>query len=261
MNNQRNSKDRWNATLYENKHSFVWQYGTDLIDLLSPRTGEKILDLGCGTGQLTDIIAATGAEVVGIDRSPAMIAKAKENYPDIQFLVADGANFSFPEPFDAIFSNAALHWIKPPEAAIACIWQALKADGRFIAEFGGKGNVEQIIAAIDLALKKSGCQLQSELNPWYFASIGEYATLLEQQGFEVTHASLLARPTKLAGGEMGLRNWLEMFASSLLSIVSPSTKVDIMTEIEKQLRSILYRDGSWVADYKRIRVVATKKIT
>jgi trans-aconitate 2-methyltransferase len=261
MNNQRNSKDRWNATLYENKHSFVWQYGTDLIDLLSPRTGEKILDLGCGTGQLTDIIAATGAEVVGIDRSPAMIAKAKENYPDIQFLVADGANFSFPEPFDAIFSNAALHWIKPPEAAIACIWQALKADGRFIAEFGGKGNVEQIIAAIDLALNKSGCQLQSELNPWYFPSIGEYATLLEQQGFEVTHANLLARPTKLAGGEMGLRNWLEMFASSLLSIVSPSTQIDIMTEIEEQLRSILYRDGSWVADYKRIRVVATKKIT
>lgn len=261
MNTQCNSKDRWNANLYESKHSFVWQYGTDLIDLLSPQKGEKILDLGCGTGQLTDKVAATGAEVVGIDRSPGMIAKAKKNYPKIQFTVADGANFSFTEPFDAIFSNAALHWIKPPEAAIACIWQALKSDGRFIAEFGGKGNVEQIIAAIDIALKKSGYQLQSESNPWYFPSIGEYATLLEQQGFEVTYATLLTRPTKLDGGEMGLRNWLEMFASRLLSIVSPSTKVDIMTEIEEQLKSTLYRDGSWVADYKRIRVVATKKIT
>jgi trans-aconitate 2-methyltransferase len=261
MNIQCNCEYQWDATLYESKHSFVWQYGTDLIDSLSPQKGEKILDLGCGTGQLTDKIAATGAEVVGIDRSAAMIAKAKENYPDIQFLVADGANFSFPEPFDAIFSNAALHWIKPPEAAIACIWQALKSDGRFIAEFGGKGNVEEIIAAMEIALNKRGCQLQSASNLWYFPSIGEYATLLEQQGFEVTYATLLARPTKLDGGEMGLRNWLEMFASSLLSIVSPPTKVDIMTEIEEQLRSILYRDGSWMADYKRIRVVATKKIT
>jgi hypothetical protein len=141
------------------------------------------------------------------------------------------------------------------------MWQTLKLNGRFVAEFGGKGNLKQIIAAIDIALKKSGYQLQLASNPWYFPSISEYASLLEQQGFEVTYATLLARPTKLEGGEMGLRNWLEMFASSLLSIVSPSTKLDIMTEIEKQLKSTLYRDSSWVADYKRIRVIATKKIT
>lgn len=251
MNNQ------WNAELYEDKHSFVWQYGSDLITILSPQSGEKILDLGCGTGQLTNQIAQLGAEVIGIDRDASMIEQAKANYPQLNFQVADGTNFSFTESFDAVFSNAALHWMKPPEEVIKCIWQVLKPGGRLIAEFGGKGNVEQIIQAIKTVVQEKGYQLKTEFSPWYFPSIAEYATLLEKQGFIVTDASLFERPTKLEG-EQGLANWLTMFASSLLSIFPSETQQEIITEIEAKLRPILYQDQAWFADYKRIRIIALK---
>jgi trans-aconitate methyltransferase len=251
MNNQ------WNAELYEDKHSFVWQYGSDLITILSPQSGERILDLGCGTGQLTNQIAQLGAEVIGIDRDASMIEQAKANYPQLNFQVADGTNFSFTESFDAVFSNAALHWIKPPEAVIRCIWQVLKPGGRLIAEFGGKGNVEQIIQAIKTVVQEQDYQLQTEFSPWYFPGIAEYATLLEHQGFIVTDASLFERPTKLEG-EQGLANWLTMFASSLLSIFPSETQQEIITEIEVKLRPILYQNQAWFADYKRIRIVALK---
>jgi trans-aconitate 2-methyltransferase len=248
--------DRWNANLYENKHSFVWQYGNDLIEILAPQPQEKILDLGCGTGQLTEKIRATGATVIGIDNSAEMVAKAQENYPHIEFQVADATNFSFNEPFDAIFSNAVLHWVKPPEAAIQCMGKALKSGGRLIVEFGGKGNVSQIIEAIYAELKEYN--YQPTTNPWYFPSIGEYAILLEEKGFEVAYANLFTRPTKLEGGDTGLRNWLEMFASSLLSSFTVSEKLEIINKIETRLQGNLDRQGNWIADYKRIRIVARK---
>jgi trans-aconitate 2-methyltransferase len=130
-------ENQWKSALYESKHSFVWQYGADCLELLSPQMGERILDLGCGTGQLTQEIAKRGAIAIGIDKAPTMISQAQKNYPNLQFEVADATNFHVEEPFDAVFSNATLHWIKEPERAIACIWQALKAGGRFVAEFGG----------------------------------------------------------------------------------------------------------------------------
>jgi trans-aconitate methyltransferase len=135
-------QNNWNAALYENKHAFVWQYGEDLLQLLNPKQGERILDLGCGTGQLTEKIATFGAVVMGIDNAPAMIEKARQNYPHLRFDVADARNFQVEQPLDAVFSNAALHWIKEPDAVINCVHQALKPGGRFVAEFGGKGNVQ-----------------------------------------------------------------------------------------------------------------------
>ncbi len=102
--------NQWNTELYETKHGFVWEYGADLIDLLAPQTSERILDLGCGTGQLTERLAATSAEVVGMDSSPEAIDKARINYPQIEFRVSDGANFRCDRAFDAVFSNAALHY-------------------------------------------------------------------------------------------------------------------------------------------------------
>ncbi|GAB4235555.1 MAG: class I SAM-dependent methyltransferase [Stanieria sp.] len=250
-------KNQWDAKLYEDKHSFVWQYGSDLITILSPQSGERILDLGCGTGQLTNQIAQLGAEVIGIDKDASMIEQAKANYPQLNFQVADGTDFSFTKSFDAVFSNAALHWIKPPETVIKCIWQVLKPGGRLIAEFGGKGNVEQIIQAIKTVVQEKGYQISTKLNPWYFPSIAQYATLLEQQGFIVNYASLFERPTQLEG-EQGLANWLTMFASSLLSIFPSETQPEIITEIEAKLRPILYQNQAWFADYKRIRIVALK---
>ena len=251
MNRQ---KQDWNASLYEN-HAYVWQYGTDLVDILAPKPGERILDLGCGTGQLTAQIAKAGAVAIGVDNSSEMITSAQEKYPDLEFLIANGANFRFSEPFDAVFSNAALHWIKPPESVIACIWQALKAKGRFVAEFGGRGNIQSIITGMNAARQEHGYRELDE--PWYFPSIAHYATLLEKQGFEVRYATLFDRPTQLEGEE-GIGNWIEMFGNSLLADIPPEHKIKIRQTVAEKLRPKLYQNGTWWADYRRLRIIAQK---
>ncbi|MBV9384931.1 MAG: methyltransferase domain-containing protein [Chroococcidiopsidaceae cyanobacterium CP_BM_ER_R8_30] len=250
-------ENQWQSALYESKHSFVWRYGADCLELLLPQQGEYILDVGCGTGQLTQEIAARGVIAIGIDKAPTMIEQARKNYPNLRFEVADATRFHFKEPFDAVFSNATLHWINEPERVIASIWQTLKPGGRFVAEFGGKGNIRAITTAIGKALETNAISA-SFTNPWYFPSIGEYATLLEKQGFSVTHATLFDRLTPLEDGEKGMQNWIEMFADSLLPEMSSNKRISAMQDIENQLRPELYRDGTWFADYKRIRVVATK---
>jgi len=250
---------QWDARLYEDKHSFVWRYGTDLIELLAPQRGERILDLGCGTGQLTAAIAASGAEVVGLDLSPAMIERARKNYPELQFVRADATNFAFADPFDAVFSNAALHWMTRPAEVAASVWRALKPGGRFVAEFGGKGNVQAIHGALSSVLAVAGYAAADALRRRYFPSIGEYAALLEQEGFTVTYAALFERLTPLEGGEAGMRNWIVMFASDFLEGVPAEARADVIGQVEDRLRPEWHRDGVWVADYKRIRVVAIKE--
>ncbi|MBG1239927.1 class I SAM-dependent methyltransferase [Nostoc sp. NZL] len=247
----------WNTALYQDKHAFVWQYGEDLLNFLNPKPGESILDLGCGTGQLTEKIAQAGAEVRGVDHAPAMIEKARQNYPHIRFDVADARNFQVDELLDAVFSNAVLHWVKEADSAIACIHQSLKPGGRFVAEFGGKGNVQAIATALESALEAINIPVKA-LNPWYFPSIGEYATLLEQQGFDVIHAILFARPTPLAEGEAGMANWIQMFANAFLAGLSGEQQIQLIRVVEEYLKPTLYQQGTWTADYRRIRIVAIK---
>jgi len=249
-------QNQWNTALYEKNHAFVWEYGKSILELLAPKPQERILDLGCGTGQLTQEIAAYGANVSGIDSDPAMIQKAKQNYPQLQFTVADATDFEV-EPLNAVFSNAVLHWIPKPDAVIGCVYQALKPNGRFVAEFGGKGNVKAIVNALYSVLETMPKSSQT-INPWYFPSIGEYTTLLEKQGFEVSYAVLFDRPTPLEGGERGLENWIQMFASRFLAEVNSEQQKKLIQVVEQQLKPILYRDGCWSADYRRIRIVATK---
>lgn len=251
-------ENNWNATLYENKHAFVWQYGEDLLQLLNPKQGEHILDLGCGTGQLTEKIATSAAVVMGIDNAPAMISKAKQNYPHLRFDVADGRNFQVEQPLDAVFSNAALHWIKEPDAVINCVHQALKPGGRFVAEFGGKGNVQAITTALETALEQIGISQPQALNPWYYPSIGEYATRLEKHGFDVNYAVLFARPTPLADADAGMANWIKMFAIAYLAELSHEQQLQVISKVEESLKSTLYQDKTWMADYRRIRIVAFK---
>lgn len=251
------TSNNWDTFLYEDKHAFVWEYGEDLLQLLNPKLGESILDLGCGTGQLTEKIAQTGAEVMGVDYAATMIEKAKENYPHIHFDVADAKNFQVDKPLDAVFSNAVLHWVKEADSAIASIHQSLKPGGRFVAEFGGKGNVQAIATALESALEALNIPAQA-LNPWYFPSIGEYASLLEQQGFDVIHAMLFARPTPLAEGEAGMANWIQMFASSFLAGLSDEQQIQVTRVVEEHLKPTLYQQGIWTADYRRIRIVAIK---
>jgi trans-aconitate methyltransferase len=235
---------------------FLWKYGASLIDLLRPRAGERVLDLGCGTGHLTARLAEAGAEVVGIDSSPEMIAEARRLFPDLSFELADARDFAFPKPFDAVLSNAVLHWVKPPEQAVACVRRALGPGGRFVAEFGGRGNVAAIVDALGAASQAIG--LGAWEHSWYYPGIGEYAPLLESAGLEVTDAALFDRPTPLEGAD-GLRHWVEMFARELVARVPTADRERFFERVEDAARPRLLRDGTWFADYRRLRIVAHRK--
>jgi trans-aconitate methyltransferase len=246
----------WNAELYDQKHSFVWKMAAALLDLLDAKSGERILDLGCGTGHLTEQIAANGAKVVGVDKSAEMIEQARQKHPAISFEVMDARELAFADPFDAVFSNATLHWITEPEKVIARITRILRPGGRFVAEFGGKGNVAELLAAKQRAWQK--LNLPASHNPWYYPSISEYSTLLEKHGLEVTYANLFERPTALEDGARGLHNWLEMFGGVFLDTLAPEQREAAMAAIEREARATLFHDDHWVMDYRRLRVVAQK---
>ncbi|MGH2645856.1 MAG: class I SAM-dependent methyltransferase, partial [Chitinophagaceae bacterium] len=145
---------KWNAELYDDKHAFVFKYGESVLELLDVKPGERILDLGCGTGYLTKEIKQHGAEVVGMDASADMISRAAKEHPDVDFLLGDATDFLFTEPFDAVFSNATLHWVHKADEAVKCVYNCLKRGGRFVAEFGGRGNMQNMIAATQKVLQK-----------------------------------------------------------------------------------------------------------
>lgn len=249
---------QWNAELYDAKHAFVSQKAKDLIDVLTPKSGERILDLGCGTGTLTAEIAAAGAHVVGVDRSTEMIGEARRKFPSIPFRVCDARALQFSQEFDAVFSNAALHWIPEARSVISGIARALRPGGRFVAEFGGKGNVHQVVLALEAAL--AGLAISSEgTNPWYYPSIAEYSALLDQHGLETTSAVLYARPTKLEDGEGGLRNWIEMFGESFLQRVPEHRRDKFLAAAEAAARPALWKSDHWELDYRRLRITANKE--
>jgi trans-aconitate 2-methyltransferase len=243
----------WDSALYDDRHSFVWRSGASLIELLNPQPGERILDLGCGTGHLTAQIAETGAVVVGVDSSPSMIAQARQNFPSLRFVLADASGFRFEEPFDAVFSNAALHWIPDAEPVVKSIAAALRPGGRLVLEMGARGNIEQIRQAIETVLTEAG---HAPKCPWFFPSAAEYGTLLEKHGFEVRMAQTFERWPKLEHPERGLREWCEMFAGSYFEGIPPAERDVIIRTIEDRLRPSLYKDGAWWADYRRLRIVA-----
>jgi trans-aconitate methyltransferase len=246
----------WNPSLYDQKHAYVSEYGKALISVLAPRAGELILDVGCGTGHLAKAIAEAGARVIGIDSSTSMIETARKTYPGIEFLVADARDFSFPAPFDAVFSNATLHWITEQEQVVNCIAVSLKTGGRFVAEFAGKGNVGAIVTAIQQSVEEILHVLVDA--EWYYPSIGEYATLLENHGLAVRSALLFDRPTQLEDGEMGLRNWVTMFAEHMFRTVPGDVRQQVLDRVEEKLRPVIFKEGHWFADYRRLRIVAYK---
>jgi trans-aconitate methyltransferase len=236
----------WNPSLYDGKHGFISALGADMIDLLDPKPGETILDVGCGTGHLAHQIAQRGASVMGCDSSTQMIATARETYPELAFFEADVSDFRVERAFDAIFSNAALHWVKRADEAAECMARALRPGGRLVLEMGGRGNV----ARIDRAIRGVAALRDS---PWFFPSLGEYASILERHGLEVVWARLFDRPTPLQGPD-GIRNWVAMFGSAIGTTFSPED----VDEIERRLRPELWDGERWIADYRRLRLVAIR---
>ncbi|HEY4336529.1 MAG TPA: methyltransferase domain-containing protein [Puia sp.] len=248
----------WNARLYDDKHSFVAKYGEDVVQLLAPENGERILDIGCGTGYLTNLIAQAGARVTGLDNSASMIERAKAVYPDLDFRVCSATDFHFDTPFDAVFSNAALHWVLEKEAAVNCIAEALRPGGRLVLEMGGKGNVEEILVATRKVLTRHGYYSNASTQVWYFPSLSEYTTLLEKKGFRVRFAAHFDRPTELKDTDNGIKDWIKMFGNAFFADLPEKAIDTVLTEIQEAVRPTNYREGSWYGNYKRLRIAAVK---
>lgn len=244
----------WNPERYAKNAAFVAELGRPVLELLAPRPGERILDLGCGDGVLTRRLADAGASVVGVDASPEQVAAALQLGLDAR--VMDGAELDFENEFDAVFSNAALHWMGRPSAVIANVRRALKAGGRFVGEMGGEGNVEAIWRALRDALARRGIDGDA-LFPWYFPAAAEYRRCLEEAGFAVRSMDLVPRPTALP---TGIEGWLETFAESFLSALPEAARPAFLEEVRDRLEPHLKgADGRWIADYVRLRFAARKE--
>jgi len=246
---------KWNSNLYDNKHSFVAEYGKNMLNLVNMRKDQKILDLGCGTGLLTNELAKNGATVIGTDLSKDMIIKAKFTYSNLIFQVEDATNLPFKNDFDTIFSNAVFHWIPNQEKLLHSVYNSLKDNGTLICEFGAKNNIRKIQNAFQNVIEQKG---YSYCSPFFFPSKEEYKLLLNQAGFEVNHIIEYDRPTPLNDGKNGLRNWIcQFFASDLLKF-SDNQKKQILDETEMLCKDSIWENDKWMADYRRIQVVAVK---
>lgn len=252
------SINQWKAADYDDKLAFVSEYGKTLISWLQPQKGERILDLGCGTGDLTFEISQSGAEVVGLDASSDMIHRAKEKFPELEFIQGDAHHFEVRGRYDAVFSNAALHWMRGPELVAGRVWEVLKPGGRFAAEFGGKGNVQTIVKSLEEVIERKTGINAAERNPWYFPTIGEYTSLLEKQGFMVRQAYHYDRPTKLADGELGIEGWLANFGGDYFQGMDDDVVNAICQEVSEIVVPQLWNGDAVYADYKRIRIEAVK---
>jgi trans-aconitate methyltransferase len=244
----------WDARLYTNCHSFVSDYGRQLLDFVDAPQG-RVLDLGCGTGDLTSELAKRCARVVGIDASAAMIETARLRYPELCFLVMDALQLDGIGKFDAVFSNAVFHWIAHQDALLTGIRHALHAGGRLVCEFGAKGNIGAIQKAYTDAAASLGKDYRS---PFFFPSAEEYGALLRRHGFEVLHLLEYDRPTPLSGKEEGLRQWLRQFFAEDLKKYAPKEQERLFERVETALYGSLWVNSQWVADYRRLQAVAVR---
>ena len=245
----------WDPKRYAKEAGFVSALGLPVVELLAPKSGERILDLGCGDGTLALKLMEIGCEVVGVDASSEFVAAAREKGVDARRM--DGQKLLFDHEFDAVFSNAALHWIPEAETVIEGVLRALKSDGRFVAEFGGKGNVRTVVTALENALTCLGISPVGA-NPWYYPSVAKYASLLERHGLEVYEAALFERPTRLEGGEQGFATWVKMFCGSFLERVPEHQHANFIRSAEQSARPKLWKNDHWEFDYRRLRIAARK---
>lgn len=248
-------KQTWDSAAYATHGRFVADLAGGVLALLAPQAGERILDLGCGDGAMTERIAASGAAVTGVDVSSAMVAAARARGLKVEEQSADA--LAYDQEFDAIFSNAALHWISNAEDVLDGVRRALRPGGRFVAEMGGHGNIAAIRTAIQAVFATFGIDAERGVGS-FFPSVEVYRTMLEEAGFDVQSIALIPRPTPLAGGAEGMRIWLHTFRNGALNLLHPEDRAVALERTIELLRPILAdRNGDWTADYVRLRFHAT----
>jgi len=243
----------WDPQAYAQNGAFVHGLAEGVVEWLDPKPGEKILDLGCGDGQLTSRLASTGANVTGVDASAAMVEAARARGVDA--VVGNAEQLPFPNAtFDAVFSNAALHWVRDQDAMLAEVHRVLKPGGRFVAEMGGHGNIAAIRVALMAVLEQHGFGGREDgVN--YYPTPESYRRRLERQMFHVEHLTLIPRPTKLE--ESGMTAWLQTFRRGVLDSLPPDARELVVQETTALLAPALRdEDGNWIADYIRLRFVA-----
>jgi trans-aconitate methyltransferase len=244
------SKIQWDPVQYNKVASFVSKNGEPLIGLLNPQTNHHILDLGCGDATLSLKLAALCKKVTGVDASPEMVASAKSKGLDAS--VQDAHDLSFDSQFDCVFSNAALHWMNEPKRVLDNVYNALKHEGTFVAEFGGFGNVDTIVDALTDALKSRGIMFT---NPWFFPKPEQYSQLLSEAGFAVQHIEHYHRFTPLTSH---LHDWIMTFAQSFLNHCTASQLHEVLQEVADKTKEVLFKNDMWHADYVRLRIKAAK---
>lgn len=253
MNTAAPQSQTWDPERYARNARFVADLGAPVVELLAPRSGERILDLGCGDGALTAKLAALGCQVVGVDASSAQVSAAGKLGVDAR--VADAEHLDFDNDFDAVFSNAAIHWMRRPDAVITGVHRALRLGGRFVAEMGGHGCVNTIKSALIDALDRRGIDGQAAV-PWYFPTVEDYSARLTRAGFRITYIALIPRPTPLPGD---VTAWLDTFAESFTSRLPADSRPAYIAEVREALRPKLCdAHGNWTADYIRLRFSASK---
>lgn len=247
-------KQAWDPKGYATHARFVSDLGQAVLQLLAPQPGERILDLGCGDGALTAKLVQKNCNVLGIDSSSEQLAAAKARGLDV--LLMDGESLEFDQEFDAVFSNACLHWLTRADRVVAGVWRSLKDGGRFVAELGGEGNVAQVLKALNTTLARRDIDANA-FNPWFFPSVPQYRELLEARGFEVNEIALIPRPTPLPGD---IIDWLSIFAQSFLAAVAKPEQDSLLVELRDELKPLIFREdeGVWVVDYVRLRFHASK---
>ena len=246
-----NRAQTWSPETYEANARFVSELGAGVLAWLNPRAGEDILDIGCGDGALTARLIEAGAEVVGVDDSPEMLEAARARGVDAREM--DARALSFDKEFDAVFSNAALHWVVPPESVVAGLARALRPGGRFVAEFGGHGNIAAIVTAMRAAGRARGADLGLAF-PWFYPTDAEYSRMLAEAGLAVARTEHFARPTRLP---TGMAAWLEMFRKPFFDQFAEPERGEVLAEAVELLRpSLRDKEGVWTADYVRLRVEA-----
>ena len=246
-------KNNWDANKYKTDGSFVSQMAMGVVELLNPQNGEKIFDVGCGEGELATEIEKSGAKVFGIDMSEAMVKSACDQ--GIEVKVQDILKINYQNEFDAVFSNAVLHWVGKPDAVVANIHKALKKDGRFAGEFGGFGNCANVVEAMQEVFTDHP-EFGEFNNSWYFPKADGYRKVLESNGFEVKYCEIIPRETPVKD----IKTWLEIFANGIIKDLDENQKEYFKNQVQKKVKTKLYvKEKGWFVDYVRIRFYALKR--